>query len=209
MPDEVEQDLDDRRGDIAAAFKEASAPAESAPEATPEPAAATESVEASEITGDRARDKTGRFVKQDAKPAEPDKQAILPPAAKPAPPGQGAALPVATPAAAPAFKPPQSWKPTVREHWGALPAEVQAEVDRREREIAKALQESAEASKGQERGRRRCGPTRRRSGQPEGIPSSTSERCSRRRTPSPTGIRSRRRRSWPGSPCSSGSRRRT
>jgi hypothetical protein len=60
----------------------------------------------------------------------------------------------------------------------------------------------------QERGRRRCGLTRRRSGQREGIHSSTSERCSRRRTRSPTGIRSRRRRSSPASPCSSGSLRR-
>jgi hypothetical protein len=104
--------------------------------------------EAAAPQGDRARDATGRFVKQDAKPAESDKQQ-LPPAAKPASPGQGAAAGATSPPApAPAFKPPQSWKPTVREKWTALPAEVQAEVDRREREIAKALQESAEASKG-------------------------------------------------------------
>jgi hypothetical protein len=166
MPDEVEQDLDDRRGDIAAAFKEASggtgAPQDGqgadlqaagelgdAQGATGQPRVGDDH---SSIEGDRARDKNGRFVKQDAKPAESDKPQPPPPAAKPSPAGQGAAAgataSAAAPAAPPAFKPPQSWKPTVREHWGALPAEVQAEVDRREREIAKALQESAEASKG-------------------------------------------------------------
>jgi hypothetical protein len=113
---------------------------------TPEPAPAES------VSDGRARDATGRFVKQEAKPAESDKPQAPPPAAKPGLAGQGAAagatVPTAAPAAPPAYKPPQSWKPTVREHWGALPAEVQAEVDRREREIAKALQESAEASKG-------------------------------------------------------------
>jgi hypothetical protein len=115
-------------------------------DSAPEPAAAEA------VSDGRARDESGRFVKQDAKPAESDKPQLPPPAAKPGLAGQGAAAgataSAAAPAAPPAFKPPQSWKPTVREHWGALPAEVQAEVDRREREIAKALQESAEASKG-------------------------------------------------------------
>jgi hypothetical protein len=113
--------------------------------ATPEPAAEA-------VSDGRARDESGRFVKQEAKPAESDKPQSSPPAAKPGLAGQGAAagatVPTAAPAAPPAYKPPQSWKPTVREKWSALPAEVQAEVDRREREIAKALQESAEASKG-------------------------------------------------------------
>jgi hypothetical protein len=39
---------------------------------------------------------------------------------------------------------PASWRPEVREKWAALPAEVQAEVTRREREVATTLQETAQ-----------------------------------------------------------------
>jgi hypothetical protein len=47
-------------------------------------------------------------------------------------------------------KPPQSWKPLAREHWAKLPPEVQAEVSRREKEIATALSDSAPAKKFQD-----------------------------------------------------------
>lgn len=40
-------------------------------------------------------------------------------------------------------KAPVSWKPGVREHWAKLPAEVKAEIGRRERDIQQGLQQSA------------------------------------------------------------------
>ena len=42
---------------------------------------------------------------------------------------------------------PASWKPEAREHWAQLPENVRAEVARRESEVARTLQESAEARK--------------------------------------------------------------
>lgn len=42
---------------------------------------------------------------------------------------------------------PASWKPDIREHWGALPEGVRAEINRREVEVQRTLQESAEARK--------------------------------------------------------------
>jgi hypothetical protein len=44
-------------------------------------------------------------------------------------------------------KAPVSWRPEVREHWSALPADVRAEVMRREQEVQRTLQETAEARK--------------------------------------------------------------
>lgn len=40
-------------------------------------------------------------------------------------------------------KPPVSWKPAIREHWGKLPKEVKAEVLRREGEIQRGLQQAS------------------------------------------------------------------
>ena len=49
------------------------------------------------------------------------------------------------------LRPPESWKPAIREqHWTKLPPAVQAEIYRRERQIDEALQHSAEARKGME-----------------------------------------------------------
>lgn len=42
---------------------------------------------------------------------------------------------------------PASWKPEAREHWAQLPENVRAEVARRETEVARTLQETAEARK--------------------------------------------------------------
>ncbi|RKH09002.1 hypothetical protein D7X74_30430 [Corallococcus sp. CA047B] len=72
--------------------------------------------------------------------------------------GQGdasSAAPPATPATSEAPKPsaipppkaPQSWRPAAREKWAALPAEVQQDITRREREMAVAYQESAQHRK--------------------------------------------------------------
>ena len=40
---------------------------------------------------------------------------------------------------------PQAWRPEIREHWGQLPEPVRAEIQRREVEVQRTLQESAEA----------------------------------------------------------------
>ena len=40
---------------------------------------------------------------------------------------------------------PQAWRPEVREHWGQLPEPVRQEIQRREVEVQRTLQESAEA----------------------------------------------------------------
>lgn len=40
---------------------------------------------------------------------------------------------------------PQAWRPETREHWGQLPEPVRAEISRREVEVQRTLQESAEA----------------------------------------------------------------
>jgi len=96
--------------------------------------------------GERQRDDQGRFVTQETKLG----QERTPPPSRP---GQGAVagagIPHPAPVAPPAFpRAPQSWKPGIREKWAGLPQEVQAEVVRREREIAQALQQRAEAEKG-------------------------------------------------------------
>lgn len=42
---------------------------------------------------------------------------------------------------------PASWKPEVREHWASLPEGVRAEIQRRETEVQRTLQETAESRK--------------------------------------------------------------
>jgi len=44
-------------------------------------------------------------------------------------------------------KAPQSWKPSVRENWDALPSDVRAEIHRRESDIQRGLREASEFSK--------------------------------------------------------------
>jgi hypothetical protein len=120
-----------------------------APEATSAPTDETPAQAAQ-----RARDEAGRFAKQGKTPPPPPKgvkalqaaQAAPKPAAPPvAPkPDAAAAQPEAPkpPDAAPE-RAPQAWKPAAREHWAKLPPEVRAEVDRREKEVARVLSESA------------------------------------------------------------------
>ena len=91
-----------------------------------------------------ARDEKGRFAKAVALAAD----AKAPPTDTKAPAVDAKAPPVETKPdmpKAPVTKAPQSWTPAAREHWGKLPAEVQAEVAKRERETAVALQTSVEA----------------------------------------------------------------
>lgn len=120
-------------------------------EAAPEPAPveeAPEAVEAREPAPARERDASGKFVKGEGKKPPPSTMAELkaqydrqpkPPAL----PTQEAAKPVGVKPAVP-VRAPQSWKPAVREQYAALPPEVRSEIDRREREHQKTLQENAQ-----------------------------------------------------------------
>jgi hypothetical protein len=85
--------------------------------------------------GGRARDEFGRFA-----PKAPGEGQERP---QGAPQGQGG--PAQREAPAEALRAPQSWTPQAREHWGHVPPEVQAEIHRRESEMGRVLQGSAEA----------------------------------------------------------------
>lgn len=134
------------------------APEAPAAEPAPEPVEAAPAPDP-RTAAERARDEKGRFApaseKPEAKPAAAPQGAkktgqVQPVAASQAKAGgeAPASPPVAPPAPAvpeaPKFKPPQSWRPEVREKWGALPPEVQAEVAKREVETAKVLSETAQ-----------------------------------------------------------------
>lgn len=78
----------------------------------------------------RERDESGRFKSREAQEETPEIQ----PGPKAGPNKQDRA--------------PASWRPDMREHWGAIPEPVRAEIQRREVEVQRTLQESAEARKG-------------------------------------------------------------
>lgn len=130
-----------------------------APEAepTPEPAAAAPEADAAPAD-DLPRDEAGRFKeKEEQKPAKGAKvaktstpaPAAATPTTTPQPvKGQAQATPQPAAPVATQFRAPQSWKPTEREAWGKVPPEAQAAILRREREVATALQQAAETSKG-------------------------------------------------------------
>lgn len=137
------------RDAIAAAFEEADEPlptaaaSEPAPAANPiEPAAASSEPAAdpvasqdlnalsedkpvdNELVQQPERDEQGKFKKPEGVQAGP----------KSGPRQQGE-------------RAPASWRPDIREHWGSLPEPVRAEIQRRETEVARTLQETAEARK--------------------------------------------------------------
>lgn len=131
---------------------------DSAPEPTPSPEpVASDNLElalddaptpeAAPEKATKARDESGRFApKAKAEPApeatEEPAEAVAEESAPAIQPG-----PKSGPKAAPEERAPVSWRPNVREHWAALPAEVRAEVARREQEVQRTLQETAEARK--------------------------------------------------------------
>lgn len=127
----------------AAATEVGSAPTtESVPVPAVGPGTGNQSVEPSGTaeTGTRARDESGRFATKAAdKPEATTAQAATAPQA-----GKQEAAP-AVPAKK--FSPPQSWRPTVRERWEALPPEVQEEVLRVEGTTRTLVQQAAQARK--------------------------------------------------------------
>lgn len=99
---------------------------ETAPESATEAAAGQDLNELAEETqqDQQQRDENGRF--------KPREEMQPGPKSGPKQPGERA---------------PASWRPDVREHWSQLPESVRAEVHRREVEVQRTLQESAEARK--------------------------------------------------------------
>jgi hypothetical protein len=139
------------RDALEAAFEKADEPLQTAPAPepvlAPEPVAVDEPVAASdpaaapaaaqdlnalaeekpadnELVQQPERDEQGKFKKTEGVQAGPKSQ--------PRQPGE---------------KAPASWRPDIREHWGSLPEPVRAEIQRRETEVARTLQETAEARK--------------------------------------------------------------
>ena len=116
------------------------APAAPAPEPAAAPAADPEPLPLAakdDAPGARARDAAGKFAKAEegaAAPPEKPAEAIQP-------------GPKAEPRQAPQERAPASWRPDVREHWAQLPPAVRAEVARREAEVQRTLNETAEARK--------------------------------------------------------------
>lgn len=96
----------------------------------------------------RPRDAQGRFAPKGDAPAD----AVAPQAPTDAhgrpgtpPPQQGAPSPAPAQPAAAGLRAPGSWRPELREHWEKVPAQVQAEIHRREQEINNGLRESHQA----------------------------------------------------------------
>jgi hypothetical protein len=114
------------------------------------PSGAGDGTESAAQVAQRLRDERGRFAPKLAandNTERPKQVAGGDQGGGSAPPGPAAAPESAPAPQAETYKPPQSWKPQAREHWSKLAPEVQAEVSRREREIALALQETAEPRK--------------------------------------------------------------
>jgi hypothetical protein len=109
---------------------------------------------------ERARDEQGRFAKADKKPTAKPAE-VKPEPAKPADPVKPAAEakplePKPEPVAP--VKAPQSWKPAEREAFAKAPPEVQQAAIRREAEITRTLNETAEARKTVEQVQRTLAP---------------------------------------------------
>ena len=107
--------------------------AESA-EPSAEPSAAPEAAAASQDLNDLAQDKNADGKPRDEQGKFKPRDDGMQPGPKSGPKPQGE-------------RAPASWKPEAREHWAQLPDNVRAEVARRESEVARTLQESAEARK--------------------------------------------------------------
>jgi hypothetical protein len=154
----------------AAEHLNAPAEVEPAPDPVVEAAAEAEAAPAGETPAQKAqreRDEKGRFAPKAEKTIEKPAAAARDGTASPAKPaGQGtpaAAPPSAAagqpaPEASAAVKPPQSWTPAAREAFAKAPPEVQAEVVKREREIARTLQDTAHARQTAEQVQRTLAP---------------------------------------------------
>lgn len=121
----------------------------------PDEGASTKPVETGSADGTQAgrvRGPDGKFVAKPKTEATPSpkqgKESQVPPPVqgepsqvKPPQPGEPSATPP------PKFKAPNSWKPALREKWGSVTEDIQAEIDRREKEISAELSKTAEPRK--------------------------------------------------------------
>jgi hypothetical protein len=112
-----------------------------------------------EGTGDEGTDSTGMegsAAKSKPKDAKTDPQKVEQEAAnrsggkKPGAVQKPGTQGTVAPSADGAPKPPQSWTPAEREHWGKMPKEAQAAVQRRELEVQQVLSRSADSRKFQD-----------------------------------------------------------
>lgn len=146
--DDVETDSEPMSDDLDAALRSAVDSVEGGhqPEA-PEPIADdVDPIEAETAAAkaERKRDEAGKFTKAE----KPEVEAKAPEVRKPAAVKPGAAGAPATTSVSPEMKAPQSWKhPEAKAAWAALPEPVRVETLRREKEIARALQETADDRK--------------------------------------------------------------
>lgn len=116
----------------------APAPAEPAA-AAPEAAEAAQDLNAlAEEKDGQPRDESGKFKPKEAKEAKEPEQQLQDQGMQPGP--KSGPKPQSERA-------PQAWRPEVREHWASLPENVRSEIQRRETEVQRTLQESAEARK--------------------------------------------------------------
>jgi hypothetical protein len=123
------------------------APAREAPPPEPEQTRGSPGEPAGE-PADRGdgRDAQGRFAPKARTPAPEGEEAAKPVTEEPPQRTTPSFTePKGEPLHDPFARPPQSWRPQVREAWNQLPAPVREEVYRREREVAGAMQESAQA----------------------------------------------------------------
>ncbi|MCS6944186.1 MAG: hypothetical protein RMK97_02015 [Sutterellaceae bacterium] len=137
----------DLRGAIESAVATADAPAPTPAPAAPAPAPAPAPAAASTDSG-RPRDALGRFVPMQKEPPQPPTPEIKtppPPTADAAAAAKAKLDAEAEAANRAVMRAPASFSPKAREHWAALPAEVQAEIVKRERDIQRAMQETAGA----------------------------------------------------------------
>jgi hypothetical protein len=142
------------RDEIEAAIEETEAPAQAAAP-TPEPAAPAEAAPAAEPVAESAAESAEPAQNLDAlaegeSPADAqdlaqqqrDENGRFKAKEEGIQPG-----PKSGPRQSAGERAPASWRPDVREHWGQLPEPVRAEIQRREVEVQRTLQESAEARK--------------------------------------------------------------
>lgn len=138
------------REDLASSVAELSSAEETPVEPeSAEPAESEQSEPAEKPVRADGRDEKGRFAPKD-KAAGP--AGAVEPAAGEPPAGASAETSAGTPPStetpAPTERAPQSWKPLEREAWAQVPAAAREAVLRREAEVARTLQETAQARKG-------------------------------------------------------------
>lgn len=117
---------DDMRADLEAALDDPEAPVEAGPSSPAEDGVASDG---------RSRDPLGRFAPKDGESPPADAAAAA----------RAQQVADQTSANQQAMRPPASWKPEARETWSALPPAAQAEISRRESEMARAMTETAGA----------------------------------------------------------------